>query len=110
MPGLRVSLRPFPPHDGGAVDAEGFGEAFLAQPDGLAALGKPVPTPIRHVPPPFASIRHGPFTQLTPCDAMGMRQFCAVAALGASDRRGLSRRMAATGARAPDVRAAGRRE
>lgn len=43
VPGLRLGVSPFPAHDGGAVDADEFGKALLAEAHRLAALRQAVP-------------------------------------------------------------------
>jgi hypothetical protein len=53
MPGLRGGFAPLPPGDGGAVDTERLGQAFLAQTHHLAAADEAV-TPVVHVAAPSA--------------------------------------------------------
>ena len=93
MPRLGIGLRPFPSDDRGPVHTEGFGQAFLTQPDRFATLCQPIPTLARHVPLPRLLAMTKPFMQLTPGNAMGMHQFCAVAALGVVACCRLGRRM-----------------
>jgi len=89
MPWLRVGLGAFPPSDGRSVNAHDLGQPFLAEAHCLATLRQSVPFP-GHDRPPFDVSAAHPFTQVTPCNATGMHQFCALPAVSAFDSSRLS--------------------